>query len=115
MSTLNILVLGKRGHARSIAARLCYVALANAGFIVTEPEDKDWVMPGPFNKRLQRLKREKKTTAKVTLGEAKVSVSKRKLTPAEKAKGRSEGYHEMSARDQWAEDKRLGILDWDGK
>lgn len=35
--------------------------------------------------------------------------------PAEKAKGRSEGYHQMSAEDQWAEDKRLGILDWDGK
>jgi hypothetical protein len=39
----------------------------------------------------------------------------RALTPQEKAKGRSEGYWEMSAEDQWAEDKRLGILDWDGK
>lgn len=37
-----------------------------------------------------------------------------KLTPQEKAKGRSEGYYEMSPEDQWAEDKRLGILDWDG-
>lgn len=40
--------------------------------------------------------------------------AKRELTPQEKAKGRSAGYWEMSAEDQWAEDKRLGILDWDG-
>lgn len=40
---------------------------------------------------------------------------KRKLTDKERAKGRSEGYWEMSSEDQWAEDKRLGILDWDGK
>lgn len=32
----------------------------------------------------------------------------------EKNKGRTRGYWEMDARDQWAEDKRLGILDWDG-
>lgn len=38
----------------------------------------------------------------------------RALTPAEKAKGRSESYWSMSSEDQWAEDKRLGILDWDG-
>jgi len=37
------------------------------------------------------------------------------LTPQERAKGRSENYHSMSSEDQWAEDKRLGILDWDGK
>ena len=37
------------------------------------------------------------------------------LTPAEKAKGRSANYHHMSAQEQWDEDKRLGILDWDGK
>ncbi len=28
--------------------------------------------------------------------------------------GRSKGYYKMSASDQWAEDKRKGILDWDG-
>lgn len=39
---------------------------------------------------------------------------RRELDEKEKAKGRSEGYWEMSASDQWAEDKRLGILDWDG-
>jgi len=115
MSNLNILVLGKKGHARSIAATICYVALHNAGFIVAKPEDKDWLMPGPFTKRLQRLKREKKTSATVILGEDKVSVSKGRLTPAERAKGRSERYHEMSPRDQWEEDKSLGLLDWDGK
>jgi len=31
----------------------------------------------------------------------------------EKAKERSPGYADMSAADQWAEDKRLGILDYD--
>lgn len=38
----------------------------------------------------------------------------RKLTPQEIAKGRSASYWEMSNEDQWAEDRRLGILDWDG-
>lgn len=33
----------------------------------------------------------------------------------EREKGRSENYWRMSAEEQWAEDKRLGILDWDGK
>lgn len=39
---------------------------------------------------------------------------KRELSPKEKEKGRSSGYWEMEPEDQWAEDKRLGILDWDG-
>lgn len=39
---------------------------------------------------------------------------KQELNEKERAKGRSEGYWEMSPEDQWAEDKRLGILDWDG-
>jgi hypothetical protein len=38
----------------------------------------------------------------------------RKLNDKEKAKGRSSGYWDMSPEDQWAEDKMLGILDWDG-
>lgn len=28
--------------------------------------------------------------------------------------GRSKGYYKMSAEAQWAQDKRLGIIDWDG-
>jgi len=39
----------------------------------------------------------------------------RKLTKAEVAVGRSKGYYDLSPEEQWAEDKRLGILDWDGK
>ena len=38
----------------------------------------------------------------------------RELNEKERAKGRSENYWGMSAEEQWAEDKRLGILDWDG-
>jgi hypothetical protein len=37
-----------------------------------------------------------------------------KLTKAEKMLGRSEDYYSMSEKDRWEEDKRLGILDWDG-
>lgn len=37
------------------------------------------------------------------------------LSNAEQAKGRSPHYHTLYPRDQWAEDKGLGILDWDGK
>lgn len=39
----------------------------------------------------------------------------RELTPAEQAKGRTPHYHSLSPREQWAEDKRLGILDWEGE
>ena len=38
----------------------------------------------------------------------------RKLTKTEKRLGRSEGYYDMEPSEQWTEDKRLGILDWDG-
>ena len=39
---------------------------------------------------------------------------RRDLDEKEKEKGRSSTYWEMSPSEQWAEDKRLGILDWDG-
>ena len=32
-----------------------------------------------------------------------------------RAKNRSPQYEELSAADQWAEDKENGILDWDGR
>ena len=38
----------------------------------------------------------------------------RQLDAKERLKGRSENYWQMSSESQWAEDKRLGILDWDG-
>ena len=33
----------------------------------------------------------------------------------ERAKMRSPSYWFMSPEEEWAEDKRLGILDWDGE
>lgn len=39
---------------------------------------------------------------------------KRELGKLEKRIGRTLEYYKMSAEDQWAEDKRKGILDWDG-
>jgi hypothetical protein len=39
----------------------------------------------------------------------------RKLTETEILLGRSENYYDMSAQEQWDEDKRLGILDWDSR
>lgn len=39
---------------------------------------------------------------------------KSKLSPLSQRVGRSESYYEMSGREQWAEDKAKGILDWDG-
>jgi hypothetical protein len=39
---------------------------------------------------------------------------KRELSELEIRVGRSESYHKLSAREQWDEDKRKGILDWDG-
>ena len=46
--------------------------------------------------------------------EPEVKSPTRELDEKEKAKGRSSDYWDMDPRDQWAEDKRLGILDWDG-
>ncbi len=43
-----------------------------------------------------------------------IGITGLELNDKERAKGRSEDYHDMDARNQWAEDKRLGILDWDG-
>ena len=40
---------------------------------------------------------------------------RREITQVERDKGRSSGYWELSSQEQWDEDKRLGILDWDGK
>tara|TARA_Y100000310_G_C20701093_1_gene829958 strand:+ start:5269 stop:5748 length:480 start_codon:yes stop_codon:yes gene_type:complete len=39
----------------------------------------------------------------------------RELDENEIKVGRSSNYWQMSPQDQWDEDKRLGILDWDGK
>ena len=39
---------------------------------------------------------------------------KRELNELEQRVGRSESYYKLSAREQWDEDKRKGILDWDG-
>lgn len=33
---------------------------------------------------------------------------------ARRARKRPANYHKLSAREQWAIDKSLGILDWDG-
>ena len=52
----------------------------------------------------------KKYIESVKNEEVKTSTPVSKLTPQEKSKGRSESYWDMSS-----EDKRLGILDWDGK
>jgi len=41
--------------------------------------------------------------------------SRRKINDKEKAKGRSLNYYQMSPEEQWEEDKKLGILDWDGE
>ena len=45
----------------------------------------------------------------------RITLVKRKINEKERAKGRSENYYSLSPDAQWDEDKRLGILDWDGK
>lgn len=37
------------------------------------------------------------------------------ITRLERSKGRSKNFYSMTPEDQWAEDKRLGLLDWDGR
>jgi hypothetical protein len=38
----------------------------------------------------------------------------RQIDGKERAKGRSSDYWQMGPDEQWAQDKRLGLLDWDG-
>lgn len=38
----------------------------------------------------------------------------KKISLKERRLGRSEDYYQMSPEDQWEEDSRLGLLDWDG-
>ena len=40
--------------------------------------------------------------------------AKNEQSRLERRVGRSKSYYKMSASEQWAEDKRKGILDWDG-
>ena len=42
-------------------------------------------------------------------------LSNKKITDLERSKGRSEDYYQLSAEEQWEQDKHLGLLDWDGK
>jgi hypothetical protein len=37
------------------------------------------------------------------------------LSATERAKQRPDDFEELSPQEQWEIDKRLGILDWDGK
>lgn len=38
----------------------------------------------------------------------------KKISAKERKLGRSEDYYQLSPEDQWEEDSRLGLLDWDG-
>lgn len=111
MADLNVLVVGENGSGKSTAGRVVVKALREAGFLV-DLVDMDDMSEERFSKCLEAVKGR---NVRVTCGNVRVNSPSTSLTPAEKAKGRSDGYHDMSPRDQWDEDKRLGILDWDGK
>lgn len=70
---------------------------------------------------VQSLHPDGRLMGKITVNEQKIKPVRgvrpapRKITSKEKAKGRSPDYWQLDPRDQWAEDRRLGILDWDGK
>ncbi len=46
---------------------------------------------------------------------AKKKPGARALTAMERALGRAENYWQMTGREQWADDKAKGLLDWDGR
>lgn len=52
---------------------------------------------------------------KQTLLPPTITVKSKPLTDKEISKGRVPEYWERSAEEQREEDKRLGILDWDGE
>jgi hypothetical protein len=51
---------------------------------------------------------------KVNFGGTKAEL-KKVINDRERSKGRSENYYDMTSGEQWAEDRRLNLLDWDGK
>jgi len=72
------------------------------------------------NKGLSQIKRGK-TEEQVRNIAKRLSIpygDRRPLTQKEMkqaAKNRSPNYENLSPQEQWEEDRRLGILDWDGK
>ncbi len=72
------------------------------GFKSDEDRDKAATYASDYDIAWVRPGREESGTAK--------NLYRRK----EKDKGRTSTYWDMSPQEQWDEDKRLGILDWDG-
>lgn len=107
MSKLNILVLGENGSGKSTTARVVMNALKRAGFKV-ELNDDDDASDDRIGLRLTALQG---TTVTISCGNVKVPES---ITPLERSLGRSERHRDMSPQEQWEDDKRNGILDWDG-
>jgi hypothetical protein len=85
-------------------ADLAYIAL------LPRKENDTIFIDGDFNDsyefKIQKSKKKSKSLPQV--------IQTRELTQKEKEKGRSANYWQMTTQEQWAEDKRLGILDWDG-
>lgn len=45
----------------------------------------------------------------------RIQRKKREINDLERSKGRSENYYQMSPQEQWDDDKKNKLLDWDGK
>lgn len=80
-----------------------------------EPVSIEGIEPGVFDKT-------RKTAPKgAAIVDAMISNERERMKDQsqeamrERAKERSPDYPTMSPEEQWAEDKRLGILDWDGR
>lgn len=111
MADMNIIIVGDRGAGKSTASRVVSKALREAGFVV-ELTDKDDMNQDRFDKCLKALQGK---TVRVSCGNVHLREKPMpKISATERSLGRSEGYHDLSPREQWDEDKRNGILDWDG-
>jgi hypothetical protein len=93
-------------------ADLAYIAL------LPRKENDTIFIDGDFNdsyeSKIQKSKKKRKSLPRKKSKSLPRVIQTRELTQKEKEKGRSANYWQMTTQEQWAEDKRLGILDWDG-
>lgn len=112
------------GHSEKVRARID-MAQNNSNLII-DPEVLEKMLSEVFYKSSVKdimkivgqsdgieLEDEPKVVVRPTAKEKKWFKDKEQ-TRLEKRVGRTKSYYKMSAVDQWAEDKRKGILDWDG-
>lgn len=108
---LIIIVAGEPKTGKTTLIQWLQNALQAGGFEVSYQGE---ATPRPIAERMLERSIALQQEVKITIQEKNFRPV-RKITELERSKGRSENFYSLSNEDQWAQDKRLGLLDWDGK